>query len=416
MIVDEIIFSDEEKSLYPVGVFPPLGFVPQKMYAWVIREGNLGSVRSAFREEIVDVPTINDDEVLIANITAGVNYNGIWAATGTPINVVRTHERFGNDKSDFHICGSECCGIVWAVGKNVTDVKVGDRVCVNSIAYEPDSPEIRYGECPPEYSSTAHIWGYESNWGSFAQFSKVYGYQCIKKPESFTYAEAACALGTGATVYRMLTGWKGNEIHKGSIVLVWGGAGGLGSYAIRLVKAFGGKTVAVVSDDEKGKWCVENGAVGYINRCKYAHWGSIDGMSGREYQKWLVSATKFRNHIYSIIGEKKLPDIVIEHPGSDTLPTSLLVCSTGGMVVLCGATSGYTASVDLRHLWIYQKRIQGSHSATRDDCERFLRFSEENGIKPDISAIYSWSGVAEAHEMLRCGSNVRGQAVVRIAE
>lgn len=70
---------------------------------------------------------------------------------------------------------------------------------------------------------------------------------------------------------------------------------------------------------------------------------------------------------------KKLPKIVFEHSGEDTLPTSLFVCDTSGMVVLCGATSGYTGTLDLRHLWLMQKRIQGSHGGTQEEWEEFYQ-------------------------------------------
>lgn len=412
----KFIFSSETKSLYSVGELPPLGYVPQKMYAWVIREETLGNTETAFKEEIVDIPAVRDKEVLIANVAAGLNYNSIWAAKGTPLNVVKNNGMYDYEKKDFHICGSECCGIVYAIGKKVTNVKIGDYVCVNCSRYDPDCEMIKAGICEPQYSPTAHIWGYESNWGSFSQFSKVYDYQCLKKPENFSFEEAATALGTGATVYRMLNGWQGNKIKKGNSVLVWGGSGGLGSYAVKLIKAFGGKSVVVVSDDEKGNYCVANGAQGYINRRKFNHWGTVENLSADEYCRWLVSATKFRNQLNSILKDKKGPDIVIEHPGSDTIATSLLVCAPKGMVVLCGATSGYIGTIDLRYLWIYQKRIQGSHSATVDDCKEFLEFSALHNIKPDIYKAFNWNELPKAHKVLEDGKNVRGQIVIKIVD
>ena len=57
---------------------------------------------------------------------------------------------------------------------------------------------------------------------------------------------------------------------------------------------------------------------------------------------------------------------MFEHPGEDTVPTSIFVCDTGGMVVICAGTTGYNAMVDLRYHWMRQKRLQGSHG-TNDE-------------------------------------------------
>ena len=43
------------------------------------------------------------------------------------------------------------------------------------------------------------------------------------------------------------------------------------------------------------------------------------------------------------------------------MPTSLITCSPGGMIVTCGATTGYSCNIDLRYLWLNKKRLQGSH-------------------------------------------------------
>ena len=70
-----------------------------------------------------------------------------------------------------------------------------------------------------------------------------------------------------------------------------------------------------------------------------------------------------------MLGERRSPRIVFEHPGEDTVPTSIFVCDTGGMVVICAGTTGYNAVVDLRYLWMRQKRFQGSHFANDDQAK-----------------------------------------------
>ena len=71
------------KDLYDIGEIPPLGHVPEKMWAWAIRKERHGPPESAMQLEAVPTWTIGDDEVLVLVMAAGVNYNGVWAALGT---------------------------------------------------------------------------------------------------------------------------------------------------------------------------------------------------------------------------------------------------------------------------------------------------------------------------------------------
>lgn len=399
-------------KIFEIGEAPPLGVVPYMMRAWTIRNERLGSPETAYREEIVPVPEIRDDELLIYNMSAGINYNGIWAAKGSPKNVIDGNGDYTDEKQDFHICGSESSGIVYAVGKNVTRYKVGDRLCAGGSKYDISDPDISAG-IDPCFSPSYHIWGYEGNYGAFAQFSRVQECQCAPIAKNLDWDEAAAAYATGVTVYRMFNRWDGNKLKKGDVVLIWGGAGGLGSSAIKLAKAQGALPVAVVSSDEKGEFCKSIGAVGYINRKKFKHWGSVSGLNESEYMKWIAQATKFKRSIWKIVGEKKSPAIVLEHPGRDTLPTSLFVCDSGGMVVLCGATSSYIADIDLRFLWLNQCRIQGSHAGTIKEALEYIKIVEKNDIHPQIGKIYSWSELPQAHMDLE-NNKYNGKLVVRI--
>lgn len=403
-------FTDD---IYEVGKLPPLGVIPRKMHAWTIRTERLGDPLTAFEEEIVDTPIPRAGEILVANYAAGINYNGIWAARGTPQNVITSNGRYGDKPESFHICGSESSGVVYAVGEGVENIKVGDEVLISGWKYDRNCPYIKNGG-EPEYSPTYHIWGYESNWGAFAQFSRVLDIQCEKKPKCLNWNEAAVCTATGVPVNRMLRHWSGNKLKEGDVVLIWGGAGGLGSSAIRQAVLYGAIPVAVVSSDERGEYCKSLGAAGYINRKNYTHWGNISNLNPQEYMQWMFQATQFRNEIFSIVGKKCLPSIVLEHPGGDTLATSLFVCANGGMVVLCGATTGYLATIDLRYLWMYQKRIQGSHAASSDDCKEYLSLCESKGLRPDINKIYQWNELPQAHADMANGSDLMGKYVVRI--
>jgi len=113
------------KDLYEVGEIPPLGHVPARMYAWVIRRERHGPPEEAMQVEVVKTPPIGPDEVLVHVMAAGVNYNGIWASLGKPISP------FDGHKAPFHIAGSDASGVVWAVGSKVKRFQVGDEVIVH---------------------------------------------------------------------------------------------------------------------------------------------------------------------------------------------------------------------------------------------------------------------------------------------
>ena len=123
---------------------------------------------------------------------------------------------------------------------------------------------------------------------------------------------------------------------------------------------------------------------------------------------------KFKKAIWKIVGEKKSPAIVIEHPGADTMPTSIFVCDNNGMVVICGATSSYWASLDLRFLWLGQKRLQGSHSATPADYDAFVDFIVKQEIRQPVGKVFSWSELPLAHKLLHEDKGAMGRMVIKI--
>ena len=102
----------------PVGTLPPLGEVPARMFAQVVRQDRFGEPRDAFQAEEVDTPSAGSGEVLIAVMASGINFNNVWAARGTPVDVIAQRQR-GGDQSDFHLGGSDASGIVYAVGESV---------------------------------------------------------------------------------------------------------------------------------------------------------------------------------------------------------------------------------------------------------------------------------------------------------
>ena len=122
----------------------------------------------------MEVPEPGAFEVTVRVMAAGVNFNNVWAALGKPVSVFRYHDE------DHHIGGSDASGIVWKVGEGVTRWKPGDEVVVhcNQASYE--DPEVH--GLDPLAAPSQRIWGYETTWGSFAQFCKVQAQQLLPKP------------------------------------------------------------------------------------------------------------------------------------------------------------------------------------------------------------------------------------------
>src|ERR1700712_5751069 len=112
------------------------------------------------------------------------------------------------------------------------------------------------------------IWGYETSWGSFAQFTKVQAQQLLPKPEHLTWEEAASYGLTYFTAYRMLLDRA--KLQSGHKVLIWGAAGGLGVFATQLCALTGADSVGVVSSADKGELVKQLGAVDYIDRNEFA--------------------------------------------------------------------------------------------------------------------------------------------------
>ena len=401
------------RDLYDLGETPPLGEVPARMHAQLIRPERFGEPTKAFQREVVDVPAIGPRDVLVWVMAAGVNYNNVWAALGIPVNVIAARQKAG-EKADFHIGGSDASGIVWAVGRDVTSVKVGDEVVAHCGWWDPDDPHVRAGKDPMLAPST-RIWGYETNYGSFAQLTRLQDHQCLPKPPQLSWEEAAAYMLVGATAYRMLYGWPGNRLEAGNAVLVWGGAGGLGSMAIQIVRAAGAKAVAVVSEDDKFDYCKNLGAAGVLNRKSFTHWGMLPHWKDdAAYGVWLKGARAFGKAFWDALGEKKNPDIVFEHPGESTLPTSVFVCEAGGMVVICAGTSGYNATLDLRYHWMRQKRLQGSHFANDEQAKGINDLVAADKVDPCLSRTFDFDETGACHQLMRENRHPNGNMAILV--
>ncbi|MGB5092311.1 MAG: crotonyl-CoA carboxylase/reductase [Parvibaculum sp.] len=396
-----------KKDLYEIGEIPPLGHVPKNMYAWSIRRDRHGPPEQAMQVEVVPTWEIDSNEVLVLVMAAGVNYNGVWAALGTPISVFDVH------KIPYHIAGSDASGIVWAVGAKVKRWKVGDEVVIHCNQDDGDDEECNGGD--PMFSPSQRIWGYETPDGSFAQFCRVQSQQLMPRPKHLTWEESACYTLTLATAYRMLFGHAPHILQPGQNVLVWGASGGLGSFAVQLCATAGAHAIGVISDDSKHDFVMSMGARGVINRKHFNCWGQLPKVNSTEFNDFMKEARKFGKAIWDITGKGIDVDIVFEHPGEQTFPVSCMVAKRGGMVVFCAGTSGFNLTFDARFVWMRQKRIQGSHFAHLKQASAANQLVIERRIDPGMSEVFSWSDIPKAHMMMWRNEHAPGNMAVLVS-
>jgi crotonyl-CoA carboxylase/reductase len=367
------------------------GSLPETMAAWVIRPETEGEPKDAFKLEQIEVPEPGAFEVIVRVMAAGVNFNNVWAALGKPVSVFNygDHPEWGH-----HIGGSDASGVVWKVGQGVTKWKPGDEVVIhcNQASYE----DVEVHGLDPLAAPSQMIWGYETTWGSFAQFTKVQAQQLLPRPQKLSWAESSAYGLTYFTAYRMLIDQC--KLQPGHNVLIWGAAGGLGVFATQLCKAAGANAVGVVSSDEKGELVKQLGAVDYINRSEFAGMMRSGGESPEEEKERFKVSRAFAKRVKEILGDA--PEIVFEHVGQATFPTSVFVVKPFGKVVICGATSGYRLDFDVRYLWMRQKQIIGSHFANAYECMRANQLMAEGKVRPVLWQTMDFDGVPGAHQLL----------------
>src|SRR5262245_29554611 len=368
------------------------GTLPETMAAWVIREERLGEPRDAFKLEEVEVPEPGAFEVIVRVMAAGVNYNNVWAALGEPVSVMRygDHPDWGH-----HIGGSDASGIVWKVGPGVTRWKPGDEVVVHCNMASYEDPEVH--GLDPLAAPSQMIWGYETTWGSFAQFTKVQAQQLLPRPQNLTWEEAASYGLVYFTAYRMLI--DRCDLQSGQRVLIWGAAGGLGVFATQLCALAGAHAVGVVSSPEEGELVEQLGAVGYIDRSEFVGMMRKGGETPDEEKARFKVSREFGKRVKEILGDS--PDIVFEHVGKATFPTSVFVVKPFGKVVICAGTTGYEVDFDVRYLWMRQKEILGSHFANASECMTAKELSVSSQIRPVLWRTRGFEGVPEAHQLMR---------------
>jgi NADPH:quinone reductase-like Zn-dependent oxidoreductase len=161
--------------------------------------------------EDIEKPSPADDQVLIKVCAASVNPYDWHFMRGTPT-FIRIFTGVGKPKSPR--LGADVAGVVVAVGSKVRAFKVGDAV----------------------FGTTR---------GAFAEYACAREPQLAVKPQEITFEQAASAPIAGITALQGLR--ECGRVQPGQTVLINGAAGGVGTFAVQIAKAFGARVTGVCS-------------------------------------------------------------------------------------------------------------------------------------------------------------------------
>jgi NADPH:quinone reductase-like Zn-dependent oxidoreductase len=321
-------------------------------------------------EEVPD-PELRKNQVLVRVRACALNHLDVWVRKGLP--GVKLP----------HILGSDVAGEIVEVGEYVSEFKAGQRVLL--------APMVFCGHC------AKCVAGVQNQCREFAVLGNgVDGGNCeliavpaanvIPIPDSLGFDEAASVPLVFLTAWAMLVGRA--YIRPGQTVLVLGASSGVGIAAIQIAKLFRCRVITTAGDESKLAKGRELGADYGINHYQ---------------QKISEEVRKITN--------KEGADIVIEHVGATTWDESVKSLKRGGTLVTCGATTGPTVGIDLRHLFARQLSLLGSYMGTMGEMHEVLGHVFTGRLKPVVDRSFPLSEIRAAHEHLE-KSQMFGKIVV----
>jgi NADPH:quinone reductase-like Zn-dependent oxidoreductase len=314
--------------------------------------------------EFTDVPDpkINPHEVLIEVRACALNHLDVWVRNGMP----------GIKIPLPHILGNDIAGVVREVGELVSWVNAGDEVMMQ--------PGVSCGHCAECLAGRDNmcdeydIIGYRRD-GGYAELVAVPGANIIPKPKNLSWAEAAALPLVTLTAWHMLV--KRANVQPGEDVLIHAAGSGVGSLGIQIAKLHGARVIATASSESKLEKARELGADETIN------------YSSDDWPKQVKRLTAGRG-----------VDIVFEHTGEATWQGSILSLKKGGRLVTCGATSGFDARTDLRHVFYRHLTILGSMMGSKADLLAAMKFIVSGQIRAVIDRTLPLAEARKAHELM----------------
>jgi NADPH:quinone reductase-like Zn-dependent oxidoreductase len=322
-------------------------------------------------EDIPD-PQPRKDQVLVKVKACSLNHLDLWVRKGLP--GVKLP----------HILGSDIAGEVVEVGEYAPVVKPGQRVLV--------APMHFCGHCVKCLTGMQNqcreftVLGNAVDGGNCELFAAPAA-SVIPIPDSLDFNQAASVPLVFVTAWHMLVGLAG--VRPGQTVLVLGASSGVGIAAIQIAKLFRCRVITTAGDEAK----LEKGR-------------ALGADHGINHYKQKISEEVRR------ITNKEGVDIVVEHVGAATWEESMKCLKTAGTLVTCGATTGPSVGIDLRHLFARQLRILGSYMGTMGELHEVLGHVFAGRLKPVVDRTFPLSEIRAAHEYLE-KSQMFGKVIVR---
>ena len=320
-------------------------------------------------------PVPGPDQVVVRIHAAALNRLDLFVRSGIPTLKLTLP----------HILGADAAGHIDAVGSDVTDLEVGDRVVVN--------PGISCGRC--EYCLKGEdsecvdyrILG-EHLPGTYAEQVAVPARNALKIPTDMAFEPAAAAPLAFMTAWRMLV--TRAKVRPGEDVLILGAGSGVSTAAIQVAKLAGCTVFVTSSSDEKLQKAKALGADVLVN----------------------YKAVPWSKAIWELTGRRGV-DVIVDHVGEATFKDSVRTLRKGGRVVVPGATTGPMLELDARYLFWRQLSVLGSTMANQREFEEVMKLLFMGRLKPVVARVFPLEQARAAHEYLERGDHF-GKVVLAV--
>lgn len=304
-------------------------------------------------------------DVIVKLRAASINRRDIGNRSGTT----------GSPAALPHILGADGAGVVAEVGRDVNNVKPGDRVCLYPLR---GCGGCEFCVTDREFLCGARCVLGDHEHGTYAGYVKVPARNCFPIPAGLTFAEAAALPSAYVTVWEMLMTHA--ELKPGEHVLIAGVGGGIGSAALQLTLGLGARVIATSASDEKLARAKELGAEQCIN-----YKNSDFAQEARR------------------LTDKRGVDVVVDSAGGEGWVRSLAALARGGRLVTCGATAGTHPRTDVTRIFWNNLKIFGSTLGSRQALGNVIRFMENTRSKPIIDRRFPLKDAAAAQRRLEEG-------------
>jgi NADPH:quinone reductase-like Zn-dependent oxidoreductase len=281
---------------------------------------------------------------------------------------------------------SDACGVIDAVGADVTSVRVDDYVVINPGLSDRTCEYCREGEQPlcPRFGILGEHFP-----GTAAEYVVIPAVNVRVAPSSVGDDVAAAFTLATLTAWRMVVSRA--RVRAGEDVLIWGISGGVSLAALQICKQLGARVWAVSGSDEKLERARALGADVVLNR------NAVDvGRTIRERTG------------------KRGVDVVVDNVGQAVWPQSLFALGRRGRLVTCGATSGPIVETDVRRLFWNQWTIMGSTMGNDAEFDAVVAELRAGRLIPPIDSVFGLDDGRAAFERLASAEHF-GKVVIKVS-